>query len=93
MTYVESGHTQTHKRLKLIALTNMSEQSQRSLPLLPAKHPGRLCMSNTTKVAIAVQDTAEKPNPPLRSPKIVQAAVKEMVKKKTKKKQRVAIIT
>lgn len=65
----------------------MSEQSQRSLPFLPAKHPGRLCMSNTTKVAIAVQDTAEKPNPPLRLPKIVQAVVKEMVKKKERELQ------
>lgn len=40
----------------------------RSLALLPAKHPGRLWLSNTTELAIAVQDTAEKAKPTITLP-------------------------
>ena len=77
-------HTHTHTHTSKTAGTNRHVRTESAVAPLPPRPAFRLglCMSNATKLAIAVQHTTETSNRPLRMLEIVQAALKQRVKKK-----------
>lgn len=75
--------THTHTHTSKTAGTDRHVRTESAVAPLPPRPAFRLglCMSNTTKLAIAVQHTAETSNRPLHTLEIVQAALKQRVKK------------